>query len=62
MINEEDHIRIQCLFPGLQLKEALNVQILLTIGWKKKSIMLLMKDIGYLTIVRRMLGLVYVPQ
>jgi protein arginine kinase len=23
MINEEDHIRIQCLFPGLQLKEAL---------------------------------------
>ncbi|MDE3840568.1 protein arginine kinase [Bacillus methanolicus] len=25
MINEEDHIRIQCLFPGLQLTEALNV-------------------------------------
>jgi len=24
MINEEDHIRIQCLFPGLQLSEALN--------------------------------------
>ncbi|WP_433746194.1 protein arginine kinase [Falsibacillus pallidus] len=24
MINEEDHIRIQCLFPGLQLKNALN--------------------------------------
>ena len=23
MINEEDHIRIQCLFPGLQLEEAL---------------------------------------
>lgn len=23
MINEEDHIRIQCLFPGLQLKDAL---------------------------------------
>jgi protein arginine kinase len=23
MINEEDHIRIQCLFPGLQLTEAL---------------------------------------
>ncbi|WP_421382601.1 protein arginine kinase [Bacillus salacetis] len=23
MVNEEDHIRIQCLFPGLQLKEAL---------------------------------------
>ncbi|GIN87775.1 protein-arginine kinase [Heyndrickxia sporothermodurans] len=23
MLNEEDHIRIQCLFPGLQLKEAL---------------------------------------
>lgn len=22
MINEEDHLRIQCLFPGLQLKEA----------------------------------------
>ncbi|ART74640.1 protein arginine kinase [Sutcliffiella horikoshii] len=25
MINEEDHIRIQCLFPGLQLNEALQV-------------------------------------
>ncbi|WP_102349355.1 protein arginine kinase [Bacillus sp. Marseille-P3661] len=25
MVNEEDHIRIQCLFPGLQLKEALKV-------------------------------------
>lgn len=25
MLNEEDHIRIQCLFPGLQLKEALNL-------------------------------------
>ncbi|WP_066366262.1 protein arginine kinase [Neobacillus fumarioli] len=24
MINEEDHLRIQCLFPGLQLAEALN--------------------------------------
>ncbi|WP_251553851.1 protein arginine kinase [Neobacillus muris] len=24
MVNEEDHIRIQCLFPGLQLKEALH--------------------------------------
>lgn len=23
MINEEDHIRIQCIFPGLQLEEAL---------------------------------------
>jgi protein arginine kinase len=25
MINEEDHIRIQCLFPGLQLTEALEM-------------------------------------
>lgn len=25
MINEEDHIRIQCLFPGLQLSEALDL-------------------------------------
>jgi protein arginine kinase len=24
MINEEDHIRMQCIFPGYQLKEALN--------------------------------------
>jgi len=24
MVNEEDHIRIQCLFPGLQLSESLN--------------------------------------
>ena len=27
MINEEDHIRIQCLYPGLQLLEALNTLI-----------------------------------
>ncbi|MGD6818626.1 protein arginine kinase [Metabacillus sp. 84] len=25
MVNEEDHVRIQCLFPGLQVKEALEV-------------------------------------
>lgn len=25
MVNEEDHVRIQCLFPGLQIAEALNV-------------------------------------
>ncbi|MCP8971082.1 protein arginine kinase [Ectobacillus ponti] len=25
MINEEDHVRIQCLFPGFQLSEALDV-------------------------------------
>ncbi|WP_226670969.1 protein arginine kinase [Metabacillus litoralis] len=25
MLNEEDHIRIQCLYPGLQLEEALNM-------------------------------------
>jgi protein arginine kinase len=25
MLNEEDHIRIQCLFPGFQLEEALNM-------------------------------------
>ena len=25
MLNEEDHIRIQCLFPGFQLTEALNL-------------------------------------
>ncbi|MCT4606257.1 MAG: protein arginine kinase [Marinisporobacter sp.] len=25
MINEEDHIRIQCLLPGFQLEEALNI-------------------------------------
>ena len=23
MVNEEDHLRIQCLLPGLQLEEAL---------------------------------------
>jgi len=25
MVNEEDHVRIQCIFPGLQLKEALEL-------------------------------------
>jgi len=40
MINEEDHIRIQCIYPGLQLKEACIWPIIWTISWKNIWILL----------------------
>lgn len=37
MINEEDHLRIQCLMPGLQLKEALQLANVLD-DWMEEEI------------------------
>lgn len=49
MINEEDHLRIQCLFPGLQLKEALEVANNID-NWIENEITYAYHEkIGYLT-------------
>lgn len=49
MINEEDHIRIQCLFPGLQLGEALQLANKLD-NWLEKEIDFAFdEERGYLT-------------
>lgn len=49
MINEEDHVRIQCLFPGLQLKEALDVAQRMD-DWFEQSLDYAYSDkLGYLT-------------
>ena len=45
MINEEDHIRIQCLFPGFQIAEALNVANEVDDWLKRKLITRLMKKL-----------------
>jgi protein arginine kinase len=49
MINEEDHIRIQCLFPGLQLSEALDAANEID-DWLESSIQYAFDEkYGYLT-------------
>ncbi|MDQ0272545.1 protein arginine kinase [Cytobacillus purgationiresistens] len=49
MINEEDHIRIQCLFPGFQLSEALDVAYEID-DWLEEEIDYAFDEkIGYLT-------------
>lgn len=49
MINEEDHIRIQCLFPGLQLSEALDAANEID-DWLENNIQYAFDEIhGYLT-------------
>ena len=49
MINEEDHIRIQCLYPGLQLLEALNTAIQID-DWLEEEIDYAFDEkVGYLT-------------
>ena len=49
MLNEEDHIRIQCLFPGLQLKEALMVAQELDDAMEEKVDYAFDEKYGYLT-------------
>ncbi|GAE47604.1 ATP:guanido phosphotransferase YacI [Mesobacillus boroniphilus JCM 21738] len=44
MINEEDHVRIQCLFPGFQLSEALKAANEIDDWLETPSIMRLMKS------------------
>lgn len=49
MVNEEDHIRIQCLFPGLQLSEALNAANEVD-DWLESNIQYAFDEkLGYLT-------------
>jgi protein arginine kinase len=49
MLNEEDHIRIQCLFPGLQLTEALNRAEMLDDLIESKIDYAYDEKLGYLT-------------
>ncbi|MDF2534698.1 MAG: ATP:guanido phosphotransferase [Bacillales bacterium] len=49
MINEEDHLRIQCLFPGLQLKEALEVANSIDNWLESEMTFAFHEKIGYLT-------------
>lgn len=49
MLNEEDHVRIQCLFPGLQLTEALNAANEVD-DWLERNIQYAFSEkCGYLT-------------
>jgi protein arginine kinase len=49
MVNEEDHIRIQCLFPGLQLEEALNMANKLDDWIEEEADYAFDEEKGYLT-------------
>lgn len=49
MINEEDHIRIQCLFPGFQLSEALEMACEIDDWLEEKIDYAFDENIGYLT-------------
>ncbi|MCT4566517.1 MAG: protein arginine kinase [Maledivibacter sp.] len=49
MINEEDHIRIQCLFPGFQLEEAWNMANKIDDIIEENLKYAFAEDIGYLT-------------
>ncbi|MEC2326282.1 protein arginine kinase [Lederbergia lenta] len=49
MINEEDHIRIQCLYPGLQIKEALEKANAIDDMLEAKVDFAFDEDLGYLT-------------
>lgn len=49
MINEEDHIRIQCLFPGFQLTEALKAANELDDWIEEHVIYAFDEKLGYLT-------------
>jgi protein arginine kinase len=49
MVNEEDHLRIQCLLPGLQLKEAWDVVNKIDDGLEKTLDYAFSEKLGYLT-------------
>lgn len=49
MVNEEDHLRIQCLFPGLQLDKAWNLCGKLDTLLEEKVDFAFSKQYGYLT-------------
>ncbi|MBY0121887.1 protein arginine kinase [Bacillus sp. S/N-304-OC-R1] len=49
MINEEDHIRIQCLFPGFQLSEALDMANKVDDWIEEKADYAYDENVGFLT-------------
>lgn len=49
MINEEDHLRLQCIFPGMRLKEAYKLCNELDILLEEKLEFAFDKSLGYLT-------------
>lgn len=49
MINEEDHIRIQCLFPGMQIEEALERANAIDNILEEELDYAFEEDLGYLT-------------
>lgn len=49
MVNEEDHLRIQCLLPGLQLKEAWGIVSEVDDGLEKTLNYAFSEKLGYLT-------------
>lgn len=49
MVNEEDHLRLQCLLPGLQLKEAWDLINLLDDDLEKTLEYAYDEELGYLT-------------
>lgn len=49
MINEEDHIRIQCLFPGLQINEALRLANAIDDVLEEQVDYAFDENLGYLT-------------
>jgi len=49
MVNEEDHLRIQCLLPGLQLKEAWDIVNAVDDGLEKTLEYAFSEKLGYLT-------------
>ncbi len=56
MINEEDHLRMQALRPGLQLKEAWQAIDLVDTSLEKKLNYAFSSDVGYLTACPTNLG------
>jgi protein arginine kinase len=49
MVNEEDHLRIQCIFPGMQLREAWDLCNKLDTMLEEKLDFAFDRSIGYLT-------------
>ena len=49
MINEEDHLRIQCLLPGLQLKKAWEIVDRVDDGMEKTMDYAFAEKFGFLT-------------
>ncbi len=49
MINEEDHLRIQCIFPGMRLDEAWRLCSKLDVLFEDKMDFAFDKNLGYLT-------------